>query len=285
MESGKLTASVSMESLDSLATGPAPAQVRTLFVSGLPMDAKPRELYLLFRAYAGYENSLLKMTSKNGKSTSPVGFVTFATRHEADEARKALQGVRFDPECAQTIRLELARSNTKVSRPKQSPPPAPSLPPHVAPFLPPPMPQPELVLDHMPLLNEHQLLSLSMPFTQFQLLPALQLQQMQHLLPHMQAAAAALPQAVTTAACSTLFVANLGQASEDEIRTVFKAFPGFTRLRTHAKGGSSVAFVEFSDVRQAAAAMGALQGFALPNSDRGGLRIEYARNKMADVNG
>lgn len=26
-------------------------QVRTLFVSGLPMDAKPRELYLLFRGY------------------------------------------------------------------------------------------------------------------------------------------------------------------------------------------------------------------------------------------
>lgn len=25
--------------------------MRTLFVSGLPMDAKPRELYLLFRAY------------------------------------------------------------------------------------------------------------------------------------------------------------------------------------------------------------------------------------------
>lgn len=29
----------------------ASSQVRTLFVSGLPMDAKPRELYLLFRAY------------------------------------------------------------------------------------------------------------------------------------------------------------------------------------------------------------------------------------------
>ena len=26
-------------------------KVRTLFVSGLPMDTKPRELYLLFRAY------------------------------------------------------------------------------------------------------------------------------------------------------------------------------------------------------------------------------------------
>lgn len=26
-------------------------QVRTLFVSGLPIDVKPRELYLLFRGY------------------------------------------------------------------------------------------------------------------------------------------------------------------------------------------------------------------------------------------
>lgn len=31
-------------------------QVRTLFVSGLPMDAKPRELYLLFRAYEVIHN-------------------------------------------------------------------------------------------------------------------------------------------------------------------------------------------------------------------------------------
>lgn len=46
------------------------SQVRTLFVSGLPMDAKPRELYLLFRAYDGYEGSLLKVTSKNGKTAS-----------------------------------------------------------------------------------------------------------------------------------------------------------------------------------------------------------------------
>ncbi|KAG9509162.1 Protein couch potato, partial [Fragariocoptes setiger] len=29
----------------------ANSNVRTLFVSGLPMDAKPRELYLLFRGY------------------------------------------------------------------------------------------------------------------------------------------------------------------------------------------------------------------------------------------
>ena len=44
--------------------------MRTLFVSGLPIDAKPRELYLLFCAYDGYENSQLEVTSKNGKTTS-----------------------------------------------------------------------------------------------------------------------------------------------------------------------------------------------------------------------
>ncbi|CAH0391405.1 unnamed protein product [Bemisia tabaci] len=85
------------------------------------MDAKPRELYLLFRAYEGYEGSLLKVTSKNGKTASPVGFVTFHTRAGAEAAKQDLQqGVRFDPDMPQTIRLEFAKSNTKVSKPKQS---------------------------------------------------------------------------------------------------------------------------------------------------------------------
>nr|5BJR_A Chain A, Mec-8 protein [Caenorhabditis elegans]5BJR_B Chain B, Mec-8 protein [Caenorhabditis elegans]5TKZ_A Chain A, Mec-8 protein [Caenorhabditis elegans]5TKZ_B Chain B, Mec-8 protein [Caenorhabditis elegans] len=94
--------------------GAMASQVRTLFVSGLPMDAKPRELYLLFRGARGYEGALLKMTSKNGKPTSPVGFVTFLSQQDAQDARKMLQGVRFDPEAAQVLRLELAKSNTKV---------------------------------------------------------------------------------------------------------------------------------------------------------------------------
>ncbi|CAF0929170.1 unnamed protein product [Brachionus calyciflorus] len=95
-------------------------KVRTLFVSGLPMDAKPRELYLLFRAYKGFEGSLLKVTNKNGKNLSPVGFVTFSTRSEAESAKKELTGVRFDPDLPQTLRLEFAKSNTKVQKTKQS---------------------------------------------------------------------------------------------------------------------------------------------------------------------
>lgn len=109
------------QSLDSVNTSVSLAEeeVRTLFVSGLPMDTKPRELYLLFRSYEGYEGSLLKVTSKNGKTASPVGFVTFSTRAGAEAAKQDLQqGVRFDPDLPQTIRLEFAKSNTKVSKPK-----------------------------------------------------------------------------------------------------------------------------------------------------------------------
>lgn len=63
------------------------------------------------------------------------------------------------------------------------------------------------------------------------------------------------------------------------------SFPGFSRLRLHAKGGSPVAFVEYMDVRCATQAMAALQGSFLRYSDRGGIRIEYAKTKMAEVNG
>lgn len=109
------------QSLDSVTNSASSMEeeVRTLFVSGLPMDTKPRELYLLFRAYEGYEGSLLKVTSKNGKTSSPVGFVTFQTHAGAEAAKQDLQhGVRFDPDLPQTIRLEFAKSNTKVSKPK-----------------------------------------------------------------------------------------------------------------------------------------------------------------------
>lgn len=315
-----------------------PAQVRTLFVSGLPMDAKPRELYLLFRGYSGYEGSLLKITSKNGKTASPVGFVTFSTKAEADEARKALQGVRFDPENAQTIRLELARSNTKVSKPKQISPP-------VIPSGPSGLPQPiipsaaaphqfvtPLPTSHAhefvtaaacldphnmsPFFNEHQLLALSgLPqFPQTPLLfPTAAGLQIPSVTPAAAAAAAAMFQpnaaalaqltaatqaaaqitaasqavaAATASACSTLFVGNLGPSvNEEELKQVFRSFPGFCRLRMHTKGGSSVAFVEYSDIRQATQAMTSLQGFQISSSERGGMRIEFAKNKMGDVSG
>lgn len=69
---------------------PSEDEVRTLFVSGLPIDVKPREVYLLFRSFKGYEGSLLKLTDKQGKP-SPVAFVTFEGRSDAEDAKAALQ--------------------------------------------------------------------------------------------------------------------------------------------------------------------------------------------------
>ena len=44
-----------------------------------------------FVMFQGYEGSLLKVTSKNGKTASPVGFVTFASRASAEAAKQDLQ--------------------------------------------------------------------------------------------------------------------------------------------------------------------------------------------------
>ncbi|XP_053670193.1 uncharacterized protein LOC128720540 [Anopheles nili] len=119
------------------------------------------------------------------------------------------------------------------------------------------------------------------------------------------------PPLAANAPCSTLFVANLGQfVSEHELKEIFASLPGFCRLRLHTKGSATsaaaaaaaahgamlangtgggpagaapvpVAFVEFKDVVSAAAAMAALQGKFLLSSDRGAMRIEFAKSKMA----
>ncbi|XP_075548180.1 uncharacterized protein LOC142582393 isoform X4 [Dermacentor variabilis] len=335
--------------------------VRTLFVSGLPMDAKPRELYLLFRAYKGYEGSLLKVTQKNGKTSSPVGFVTFSSRAGAEAAKQELQqGVRFDPDLPQTIRLEFAKSNTKVSKPKQQSPPAAATHPTLlhpitgqeigAALLPGThdgWPHHPLSYAEVPVTTTlhtaalmHPALHAQLPDSVAQHEAAVDLcclhawleldrrdrQLMQHTLlgtplqppltmPHplshaaLAGSAAAMhatmppPHLVTSPAlaspvgstsssaaaagtppCSTLFVANLGQfVSEQELKDLFGSFPGFCRLRMHNKGGAPVAFVEYQDVRLATHAMNALQGCVLFSSDRGGVRIEFAKNKMGEV--
>ncbi|ESO90845.1 hypothetical protein LOTGIDRAFT_122701, partial [Lottia gigantea] len=295
-------------------------QVRTLFVSGLPMDAKPRELYLLFRAYKGYEGSLLKVTSKNGKNTSPVGFVTFTTRLAAETAKQDLQGVRFDPDLPQTLRLEFAKSNTKVTKPKQqSPQPAATHPtiihpltgqlcPAIFPSCPegwtphPLAAYPELThtaaLHHTALLQHPALTQLPVRVSFIQptaLIGPPATMGIPHpsyaTTPILTSPTSAMNMTTTTnmmtsptVPCSTLFVANLGQfCSEQELKDLFGTFQGFSRVRMHNKGGSPVAFVEFQDLRTATEAMARLQGFMLLSSDRGGIRIEYARNKMGEA--
>ncbi|XP_076322773.1 protein couch potato-like isoform X2 [Tachypleus tridentatus] len=313
-----ITLSQSMDSVNTTSE----EEVRTLFVSGLPMDAKPRELYLLFRAYKGYEGSLLKVTSKNGKTSSPVGFVTFNSRAGAEAAKQDLQqGIRFDPDLPQTIRLEFAKSNTKVSKPKQqSPPAAATYPTLLHPvtgqigatllpgvhdgWSPHPLSYAEVPVTsglHSPALLHpalHAQLPVIMYYPPLTVHPALSHAALagtgaihatippSHLVasPALASPVGSASSVSNTPPCSTLFVANLGQfVSEQELKDLFGCFPGFCRLRMHNKGGAPVAFVEYQDVRLASHAMNAFQGYVLFSSDRGGIRIEYAKNKMGEV--
>ncbi|XP_065187616.1 U1 small nuclear ribonucleoprotein A-like [Sycon ciliatum] len=109
------------EDTDDTASAAEDEEVRTLFVSGLPLDVKPRELHLLFRSFQGFKGASLKFTGKPTKSPTPVAFVAFDSRQNAEVAKDELQNVRFDPDFSQTLRLEFARANTKVTRKPANP--------------------------------------------------------------------------------------------------------------------------------------------------------------------
>ena len=63
---------------------------------------------------------------------SHLSFFFFLSPHHrcTPQNRKNRKGVRFDPDIPQTIRLEFAKSNTKVSKPKQQNSSPPAAAPH-----------------------------------------------------------------------------------------------------------------------------------------------------------
>lgn len=280
-------------------------EVRTLFVSGLPMDTKPREIYLMFRGFKGYQSSLLKITGKEGKKTSPVAFVTFDTREQAETTKSELQGVRFDPELPTTIRIEFAKANTKVSNPVLKPA-SMALPGIHSPTF----PAFDLAAvglfthdpatlaaattnftdingNHITALPQqhlhHGLPTLPLGTAPFMITPAVSLASQGHHFIHnplLNAAGADLVQP-----CTTLFVANLGRnTSEDELKAIFGRYPTFRRIKMlRNKNTTPVAFVEFGEVSYSMQAKIALSGLILPSSENGGMRIEYARNKMGET--
>lgn len=65
-------------------------KVRTIFISGLPEDAKERELQNLLRWLPGYEASQV-----NFKGEHPMGFALFATAQHALAAKDALQVIFY----------------------------------------------------------------------------------------------------------------------------------------------------------------------------------------------
>ncbi|XP_065063767.1 uncharacterized protein LOC135690203 isoform X10 [Rhopilema esculentum] len=279
-------------------------EVRTLFVSGLPMDVKPREIYLLFRSFPGYQGSLLKITGKEGKKTSPVAFVTFGSRVQGETAKSALHGVRFDPELPTTLRIEFAKANTKVAKPVALKPlvfgklVGPCIPSPTMPYREPYevnainasiFQTPESPWGHQPT----HIFSIDvngnptthhLPFAPQGLTTHLHSPVSPHAPnPFITNAMGQMGQRVDdNPPCTTLFVANLGRmATEEELKLVFAGMPGFRRLKVlRNKKTAPVCFVEFIDVITANQAKELLNGYILRSSEAGGMRIEFAKNKM-----
>jgi RNA recognition motif-containing protein len=84
-------------------------QIRTLFLTGLPEDVREREVHNLFRFVPGYEGC--KMTLMNQR---PVSFASFQSREFALSAIQQVNGIQFDPEFEVNLKVEFARSNSKV---------------------------------------------------------------------------------------------------------------------------------------------------------------------------
>ncbi|KAG1047798.1 hypothetical protein G6F43_009774 [Rhizopus delemar] len=83
--------------------------------------------------------------------------------------------------------------------------------------------------------------------------------------------------------CNTLYVGNLPLCTnQEELRSLFSKCLGYKRMsfRIKSQQQGPMCFVEFEDVLCASQAMSQLQGFALSNSLKGGIRLSFSKNPL-----
>jgi len=252
-------------------------ELRTLFISGFPADIKEREVHNLLRFFPGYEGCVLNLNESAGR---PVCFASFTDRNSALRALRVVQDIRFDPNVAQTLRVEFAKTNSKARR----------LPPEFyaekrrkAPLAAAASSYfgygygPEgWVNPNMMLPGWFQNMNLNRPPGT----PGVPGYDMNA--PYMPPFSAQLPSSTSKVPpCSTLFVANLHPDVQDrDLNRVFRNLPGFRKLRLSNKDGISICFVEFTDVQSSTHAMNNLQGVPVGPTC---MRIEFARTRMGEI--
>ncbi|KAF8687414.1 hypothetical protein HU200_043105 [Digitaria exilis] len=189
---------------------PARDELRTLFIAGLPADAKPREVYNLFRDFPGYVSSHLR----TGKSSQAYAFAVFADQPSALAALSATNGMVFDLEKNCTLHVDLAKSNSRSKRLRSG---AGS----------------NIYISGMG--NSSHSLSGYPSAQSYANLESTSTRK---------DPSSFAPQ--NNPPCPTLFVANLGPASsEQELIDVFSSCAGFVKLKMQNKLGAPVAFVDF----------------------------------------
>eukprot|EP00262_Sarcandra_glabra_P004354 TRINITY_DN1529_c0_g1_i1.p1 TRINITY_DN1529_c0_g1~~TRINITY_DN1529_c0_g1_i1.p1 ORF type:complete len:313 (-),score=45.57 TRINITY_DN1529_c0_g1_i1:808-1746(-) len=267
VENPTLTATTTTTSTD---------EVRTIFISGLPLDVKERELQNLLRWLPGYEASQV-----NFKGEQPMGFALFSTAQLAMAARDAVQDMVFDAESKAVLHTEMAKKNLFIKRgvvtdsssfdqskrlrtggdythtgyPSPSPfhPAAPTVwgaPGYIA--------QPAPYDPY----GGYAVPPVAMPTP----VPA-------------PANYAHVHNAKDNPPCNTLFIGNLGEnVIEDEVRGLFTVQPGFKQMKILRQERNTVCFIEFDDVNSATTVHNNLQGAVLASSVRGGMRIQFSKN-------
>lgn len=108
-----------MDSKSSSRTG---EELRTLFLTGLPLDVREREVINLCRAFAGFEGVVLSSNGGNKHNkmfkTEARAFAVFTDQAAALAAKEALDGLAFDlvDEPTKLLRVELAKSNSRLNQ-------------------------------------------------------------------------------------------------------------------------------------------------------------------------
>ncbi|KAK4367777.1 hypothetical protein RND71_011569 [Anisodus tanguticus] len=240
--------------------------VRTLFIAGLPEDVKPREIYNLFREFAGYESSHLR--SQTSSNSQPFAFAVFADQHSALMAMYELNGMVFDFEKDSKLYIELAKSNSRSKRlrPDEGRPVSEKRIKGSA----------AISRDsgsgfgsvHMPGMGNSAYNTIGYPPTQ-------SLGKFDGRIGNQAASKTAADP------CPTLFVANLGQSCTEQVLIQeFSRCRGFLKLKMQSTYGAPVAFVDFQDTASSTEALSRLQGTILYSSSGEVMRLEYAKSRM-----
>jgi len=240
-------------------------------MTGFPPDVKPREIHNLFRPFQGYEDSILK---PNG-----TAFATFTSHEAALIAKQEVAGLHFDPDSTEVLKVDFAKQNSKRRRDaEESASPEFWSKEREAKRL------KRVAAGNATNLDAYRGNIVGYPFSP----PSA------YGIP-----GAATPESYLLAGQesprlsktskpvfkfppgSTLYIANLGSAtSEIEITEIFGRFHGFVRAQIYTRGSNVNAFVQFKDYESSTQALVHLQGSVLASSDKGPMKIEYAKNQM-----
>eukprot|EP01126_Amoeba_proteus_P017391 TRINITY_DN1835_c0_g2_i5.p1 TRINITY_DN1835_c0_g2~~TRINITY_DN1835_c0_g2_i5.p1 ORF type:complete len:276 (+),score=24.00 TRINITY_DN1835_c0_g2_i5:1-828(+) len=238
-------------------------EVRTLFISGLPEDVKEREIHNLFRLCRGYEGC--KLTLSQGK---PVAFASFADRNAAITAQTSLHNIKFDPSFHQTLRIEMAKSNSKTKRLLDEPDTRLDSRRREPTWRPNDIPPPGGMYFHDSYPPPSQ--SSYPPYPSWGYPPDR---------PDMFQMAVG-PGRKNTAPCTTLYVAGIEpHVGEENLTRLFSSIPGFKKVLLTQKENSTFAFVEYTDIQSSTQALCTFNNVQIGNSH---VRIEFARNKMGE---